>query len=73
MEIQKSLEEFRAEVKRKTCSVKELAEMLGISENKAYQLTRIPGFPVIKMGRNKLILLSKLDEFLESLIGKELF
>ena len=73
MEIQKSLEEFRAEVKRKTCSVKELAEMLGISENKAYQLTRIPGFPVIKMGRNKLILLSKLDEFLEGLIGKELF
>ena len=73
MEIQKALDEYRAEVKRKTCTVKELAKMLGVSENKAYQLTRIPGFPVIKMGRNKLILLSKLDEFLESLIGKELF
>ena len=73
MEVQKAIDEYRRELKKKTCSVEELAEMLGVSKNKAYQLTRIPGFPVIKIGRNKLIVLSKLDAFLESLIGKELF
>lgn len=68
-----ALEKYRRELAKKTCSIKELAEMLGISQNKAYELARIEGFPVIKVGRNKLVLLSKLDEFLESIIGKELF
>lgn len=68
-----ALERYREELKKKTCSVKELAEMLGISENKAYQLTRVQGFPVVKFGRNKLVVLSKLDDFLESIIGEELF
>ena len=68
-----SLKEYRRELAKKTCSVKELAKMLGISENKAYQLTRIEGFPVIKVGRNKLVVLARLDEFLDSVIGVELF
>ena len=68
-----ALRRYRRDLEKKTCSVKELAEMLGISENKAYQLVRIEGFPVIKVGRNKLVILSKLDEFLESVIGEELF
>lgn len=68
-----SLKEYRRELAKKTCSVKELAKMLGISENKAYKLTRIEGFPVIKVGRNKLVVLARLDEFLDSVIGVELF
>lgn len=46
---------------------------MGISEHKARQLMRMDGFPVITIGRNKRVMLSKVDEFLETLLGRELF
>lgn len=64
------MEEFKKNLNKKTCSTKELAEMLGISEAKARQLTRIEGFPVIKFGRNNRIVLSLLDDFLKKNIGE---
>lgn len=54
---------------KKVINTKELAEMLDISIDKARQLTRAKNFPAIKVGREKKIILSKLDEWLEENIG----
>jgi excisionase family DNA binding protein len=54
---------------KKVINTKELAEMLDISIDKARQLTRAKNFPAIKVGREKKIILSKLDEWLEQNIG----
>lgn len=57
-------------IERKCCSVKEFAKIMNISESKAYQFTRAEGFPYIKSGRKKLIILSKVDQWLEEHIGQ---
>lgn len=67
-----NLAEFEKERMRKTCTVKELAEMLNLSYAKALQLSRMKQCPCIKVGKSKRVILSKLDEFLESLIGEEI-
>lgn len=54
---------------KKVINTKELAEMLDISIDKARQLTRAKNFPAIKVGREKKIILSKLDDWLEDNIG----
>lgn len=54
---------------KKVINTKELAEMLDISIDKARQLTRAKNFPAIKVGREKKIILSKLDNWLEDNIG----
>lgn len=54
---------------KKVINTKELAEMLDISIDKARQLTRAKKFPAIKVGREKKIILSRLDEWLEDNIG----
>lgn len=64
------MEEYRKKLEKKTCTTKELAAILEISEAKARQLTRIKGFPVIKFGRNNRIVLALLDEFLKNNIGE---
>lgn len=38
-----------------TLTVKEMADLMGISIPKAYELTCIDGFPVIRVGRKKVI------------------
>ncbi|EDS76441.1 DNA binding domain, excisionase family protein [Clostridium botulinum C str. Eklund] len=67
--ITKMIEEHRKDIAKKTITVKELAQVLGISQNKARQLTHAKGFPVIVVGRSRLIILSKLDEWIENNIG----
>lgn len=66
------IKKYRVEVKRRTCTVKELAEKLDTSYAKALRLTRIEGFPCLSFGRDKRIVLSKLDEWLEDHIGQVL-
>lgn len=65
-----TIEEYREKLKKKTCNVKELAIILGVSEAKARRVTRIEGAPVLRIGRDYRIILSKLDEFLEDHIGE---
>lgn len=67
-----TIQEYRDKLQKKTCNIKELAEILGISESKARNLTHIEGAPVLKFGRDIRIILSKLDEFLEQHIGEVL-
>lgn len=67
-----TIQEYRDKLKKKTCNVKELSEILGVSEAKARRLTHIEGAPVIRFGRDIRIILSKLDEFIENHIGEAL-
>lgn len=64
------INEYRKMVLKKTCDVKELSKIIGVSEAKARRLTHIDGFPIICIGRNRRIILSKLDEWLENNIGE---
>lgn len=72
MDLQKTVAEYNNRLAKKTCTIKELALITDLSYAKALQLSRMKGFPVIQIGKNKRVILSKLDEFLESLIGEEL-
>lgn len=45
-------------------SVTELAELLGIGTNQAYELCKTPGFPAIRIGRRYKIPRQGLDEWL---------
>lgn len=45
-------------------SAKTVATTLGISESKAYEIFRSKGFPVIVLGRRKLVAKDKLIEWL---------
>jgi excisionase family DNA binding protein len=64
------IQEYKERLKKKTINTKELSEILGVSEAKARRLTHVEGFPIICIGRNRRIILSKLDVWLENNIGK---
>lgn len=64
-----TIQEYRERIKKKTCNIQELSEILGVSKDKARRITHIEGFPKIKIGRDIRIILSKLDNFLEDHIG----
>lgn len=53
-----------------TYSVKELAEVMGVSVNRAYDMTNIEGFPVIKIGVRKLIPKTALEQWLLTAGGR---
>ena len=57
-------ERTTATAERATLTVKELAEYIGVSYNTANELTWIEGFPVIQLGRKKLIPKNALDAWL---------
>lgn len=69
-DISKIVEEHKKEIAKKTLTIEELAEILQISKNKARQLTHAKDFPVIVLGRTRLTVKSKLDEWLENNFGK---
>ena len=54
-----------------TMSVKEMAGQLGISLPKAYELTHIEGFPVIHVGRKKIVLVEGFDRWLNDNMGNQ--
>lgn len=56
---------------QKLVSVQEFAKMYGIGRTKAYVLVNKKGFPCLKNGNKTLVLLSKVDEWLENNIGLE--
>ena len=51
-------------MEKTTMSVKELANNLGISLPKAYQLVKQPGFPVIHVGARILIPVDAFQEWM---------
>ena len=54
-------------------SAKTVATALGISESKAYELFRSKGFPVIILGRRKLVAKDKLIDWLNKKAGSDTF
>ncbi len=69
VDLTEKIQEHKKNVERKTYSVKELAEVLGVSENKARQLTHAKDFPVIVIGKKRLTVISKLDGWIETHLG----
>lgn len=59
-------------VQKKTISVKEWAQIEGISYDKALKFSHAKGFPIIKIGRDRRIVLKKLDDWLINSIGLEI-
>lgn len=59
-----STERVNNTAERATLTVKELAEYIGVSYNTANEMTWIEGFPVIQLGRKKLIPKIALDAWL---------
>lgn len=65
-EVQKA----KNNIKRLTISVKEASEITGIGINKLYELVHIEGFPVITIGKKKLIITEQLPVWLNKNIGR---
>ena len=65
-----TIQEYRNRLKKLTCNISELAEMLGISKEKARRLTKIHDFPCIRIGRDTRIIISQLDPWLVENINK---
>ena len=57
------------EQQKLTITVKELAAQLNISMPKAYEMTEIEGFPLIRLGKKKLVNAARLQGFLDKLSG----
>lgn len=48
-----------------TMSIEDMARVLGIGRNKAHDMLKMPGFPVLKLGRRKLIPIKGLEAWIE--------
>lgn len=59
-------------IANKTMTVKEFSLEYGIGENKSYEIVNMPNFPMIKCGKKIIIIRSKVDEWLENQIGRNL-
>ena len=53
------------QMKKTTMSVQELAEQMGISLPKAYELVKEPGFPSIRIGTRIIIPVDAFHEWLD--------
>jgi hypothetical protein len=51
-------------------SITEMAAALGIGRNKAHELAKEPGFPIISLGRRKVIPVKALGEWLDRKAGQ---
>lgn len=53
-------------------SVLETSEYLGMPRNRVYDLCRLKGFPVIKIGNRKFIPKEKLNEWINDHVGQQI-
>ncbi len=58
-------------MEKTTISVQELSAQMGISLPKAYELTRTPGFPTIRIGTRILIPIDAYKEWLNETSNKK--
>ncbi len=71
-ELTEKVQAHKQKIERKTISVRELANILGISYNKANSLSHRNDAPVLIIGRTRRIVISKIDLWLDNMIGYEL-
>ncbi len=67
--IQEKIEQHEKELVKKLGNYKDLASMLGITINKAQQLMRRNDAPVVRIGRSKYVILSKVDNWLDEMLN----
>lgn len=59
-------------MEKATLTIKEAAQVIGISEARMYELSRTENFyPLLRVGRKKLILKTKLTEWLNDQAGQK--
>jgi excisionase family DNA binding protein len=56
--------EKETDIKKVALNLSELQVALGIGRSKAFELTRQPGFPAVRIGRRILIPVDALNEWL---------
>ena len=61
--------EYHNDISKKTISIKQLQQILGLGYQKTMELVHRDDFPKITVGRRILIIHSKLDKWLEENIG----
>lgn len=54
-----------------TYSVPEAAAVLGVSTSNMYQIIKIQGFPVINIGKRRLIPVKGLEQWIEEQVARE--
>ncbi|EGT0681299.1 DNA-binding protein [Clostridium perfringens] len=69
--ISERMKEHNELVKKRTLSIKEWAEVEGISYNQALKFTHVKDFPIIRLGRERRVVVSRLDKWFEDHIGIE--
>lgn len=69
-DLTKKVEQHKKKIERMTLNTSEFAEVLGVSPNKARQLMKSKDFPAITVGSRKLVVISKLDSWLDKNIGQ---
>ncbi|EOU1753623.1 MAG: DNA-binding protein [Clostridium perfringens] len=69
--ISERMKEHNELVKKRTLSIKEWAEVEGISYNQALKFTHAKDFPIIRLGRERRVVVSRLDKWFEDHIGIE--
>lgn len=73
IDITNRIKEHEKKVEQKTVSVKEFSEILGCSYAKALRLVHHEKCPCFRIGnKGYRIIISKIDDFLDELIGVEL-
>lgn len=70
-DLTEKVKEQKKNIEKRTLSVKELAQVMGIGENKARQLCKSKGFPCIKVGNRILIPITRFEEWLNNSVGQE--
>ncbi|WML35669.1 DNA-binding protein [Clostridium sp. OS1-26] len=71
LDLTQKIEEHKKMIERKTMSIREWAEIEGITYQKALQLSHAKDFPCISIGKSRRIVISKLDAWLEKYIGTQ--
>lgn len=60
------------DITKKLAPMKEFIDITGVGKSKAYDFAHMEGAPVIFIGNRIYFIRSKIDEFIESLAGKQL-
>lgn len=63
--------ENRGGYNNKTMSVREFCSEYRVGINKGYEIINSKDFPMLRLGRKIIIIRSKVDEWMETQIGKK--
>lgn len=72
IDLTEKVQEQRKNIEDKTIGIKEFAKVMGCSENVARQMCRSHNPPpYIKIGNRYRIIISRLDQWIDTVIGNE--